>query len=669
MKKIAKLTAFGEDRYEDSDWQDSVPGGKADKKTPMDFDPEKLSEGLKIELEHTDDRKLALEIAMDHLTEDEDYYRKLKKIEKQASWRYAIPGAVLGGAVGSLAAGEDRRLRGALGGAALGGLGSYGAARRSVSNRLKVGEQINRIRDRYYQNLESLVGWDDYQRSRRSEEAFKQGRILSESHTDSLLRKLEEVPFDIDEQLYDAKDQISRRFLDDGMITRLTAPLAGGLITGLAMRKGQPIEKQASVRLLPPRALSGFADEMTKVALPGLGTSLAAAALLGPSQTSVLGKIVRLLATPIPGTPKLFMKVRNKQQLDALETKVREKARDLTNENIAKLLRKLKVDKIFQKLEPVLGSTTAPKAYRDTFGARKVHELAHRPIYSLLGYSPIPYATSVSGAAAGLAEKYLGLAPPRSFKMPGEAAKGVSEAAKDIVQGAAKPSAMQRVKFKIPEAAKVGLVAGVPAAAIAAGNVGKEKTASIKERAGRVLKGLLDEAGEAVTQKAKQQKQELVDELRSAIQGGRGVIDEAIQQSVGKAMGQVAPHLDSLIQRNLHAAQPQIDQALQKATKNLVTEGIARAKAEAAPVLRRLGQQALAGGISGGIGGAVQGNERSDVVRGAALGAALSPLSFGAGRKVSERLLKNRSEGARQLATAGIGSALTGLGLGYGISR
>lgn len=60
---------------------DKIPGGLADKKKPEDFDPEALAEGIKVEMEHTSDRSIAQEIAMDHLTEDKDYYKKLKVIE------------------------------------------------------------------------------------------------------------------------------------------------------------------------------------------------------------------------------------------------------------------------------------------------------------------------------------------------------------------------------------------------------------------------------------------------------------------------------------------------------------------------------------------------------------------------------------------------------------
>lgn len=65
--------------------RDLIPGGLADKKNPADFDHDSLVEGLRVELEHTSDPKIALEIAMDHLTEDPDYYRKLATIEKSTS--------------------------------------------------------------------------------------------------------------------------------------------------------------------------------------------------------------------------------------------------------------------------------------------------------------------------------------------------------------------------------------------------------------------------------------------------------------------------------------------------------------------------------------------------------------------------------------------------------
>ena len=63
--------------------KDKIKGGKADKMKPSDFDAEQLKIGTEHEMEHTDDKSVAQEIAMDHLSEDKDYYRKLKQIEKQ----------------------------------------------------------------------------------------------------------------------------------------------------------------------------------------------------------------------------------------------------------------------------------------------------------------------------------------------------------------------------------------------------------------------------------------------------------------------------------------------------------------------------------------------------------------------------------------------------------
>jgi hypothetical protein len=40
-----------------------------------------LTKGIKVEMEHTDDKKIARKIAMDHLHEDPRYYDKLKKME------------------------------------------------------------------------------------------------------------------------------------------------------------------------------------------------------------------------------------------------------------------------------------------------------------------------------------------------------------------------------------------------------------------------------------------------------------------------------------------------------------------------------------------------------------------------------------------------------------
>ena len=69
----------------------TIKGGLSDKRTISDIaklhnvsvDDIKveLHRGMKVEMEHTDDKRIALEIAMDHLVEDSKYYSKLATIE------------------------------------------------------------------------------------------------------------------------------------------------------------------------------------------------------------------------------------------------------------------------------------------------------------------------------------------------------------------------------------------------------------------------------------------------------------------------------------------------------------------------------------------------------------------------------------------------------------
>jgi 8-oxo-dGTP pyrophosphatase MutT (NUDIX family) len=68
-----------------AEWKDKISGGLADNKKPEDFDPKQLAAGKEVESEHTSDPHMAQEIAQDHLTEDKNYYLKLKTIEKSNS--------------------------------------------------------------------------------------------------------------------------------------------------------------------------------------------------------------------------------------------------------------------------------------------------------------------------------------------------------------------------------------------------------------------------------------------------------------------------------------------------------------------------------------------------------------------------------------------------------
>lgn len=71
-----------------------LKGGKADKltindiakkfKVPTSKIKNQITKGIKVEMEHTNDKEKAIEIVMDHLTEFPDYYDRLIKMEKQA---------------------------------------------------------------------------------------------------------------------------------------------------------------------------------------------------------------------------------------------------------------------------------------------------------------------------------------------------------------------------------------------------------------------------------------------------------------------------------------------------------------------------------------------------------------------------------------------------------
>lgn len=72
-------------------WKQRIPGGKARHKGPRDFDEGALLEGILVELEHTSDPLVAMEITMDHLFEDPNYYPKLATIHHETNARRANP--------------------------------------------------------------------------------------------------------------------------------------------------------------------------------------------------------------------------------------------------------------------------------------------------------------------------------------------------------------------------------------------------------------------------------------------------------------------------------------------------------------------------------------------------------------------------------------------------
>lgn len=72
-------------------FEDAFPGGMADKYSLNDLAKKhgigvdeiksQIAKGVKVEMEHTNDKKVAFEIAKDHIFEDPKYYDKLKTIE------------------------------------------------------------------------------------------------------------------------------------------------------------------------------------------------------------------------------------------------------------------------------------------------------------------------------------------------------------------------------------------------------------------------------------------------------------------------------------------------------------------------------------------------------------------------------------------------------------
>jgi hypothetical protein len=61
---------------------DRIKGGLADNKKASDFNRDQLRKGILVEMEHTNDPRIAEEIAMDHLSENPNYYDMLESVEK-----------------------------------------------------------------------------------------------------------------------------------------------------------------------------------------------------------------------------------------------------------------------------------------------------------------------------------------------------------------------------------------------------------------------------------------------------------------------------------------------------------------------------------------------------------------------------------------------------------
>lgn len=85
-KTINRLVKDKGYSYEKVSWEDRLPGGQADTKTPGQFDRGELAKGVKEEMkEHTNSKHIATEIVMDHLVKDPAYYEKMEKLEKKSA--------------------------------------------------------------------------------------------------------------------------------------------------------------------------------------------------------------------------------------------------------------------------------------------------------------------------------------------------------------------------------------------------------------------------------------------------------------------------------------------------------------------------------------------------------------------------------------------------------
>jgi len=111
--KVPKLTMFSDESKEYKIKEEILKGGMSDNKSIMDlakkhskskvgqhlmtnFLKKQLEKGIKVEMEHTKNKKKAKEIAMDHLYEDPKYYNKLKKIEGKEATGAGSAGGFLG---------------------------------------------------------------------------------------------------------------------------------------------------------------------------------------------------------------------------------------------------------------------------------------------------------------------------------------------------------------------------------------------------------------------------------------------------------------------------------------------------------------------------------------------------------------------------------------------
>jgi len=120
-----------------------IPNGKSKGRRPSDFDPSQLTVGTEVEMEHTTNRRVAQRIAMDHLTEDRSYYKKLAKIHLDGRQRR---GHNFGDAACSHTSRVVRGGVGALIGGVIGGMIGGGVALAVTTSQFEVAHPIETVK-------------------------------------------------------------------------------------------------------------------------------------------------------------------------------------------------------------------------------------------------------------------------------------------------------------------------------------------------------------------------------------------------------------------------------------------------------------------------------------------------------------------------------------------
>jgi hypothetical protein len=83
---MIRLTKLLENALDGGLAQNESPQSIANKhNVPLEHIKSELKMGIKVEMEHTNDPKVAARISLDHLYEDPDYYTKLEKIDPHHS--------------------------------------------------------------------------------------------------------------------------------------------------------------------------------------------------------------------------------------------------------------------------------------------------------------------------------------------------------------------------------------------------------------------------------------------------------------------------------------------------------------------------------------------------------------------------------------------------------